>query len=418
MSESAVNFQARWFTKPEAWILLTAVLAFVLKFDLALLTFGTNDVAIFYKFGRLLSEHGLQWIYLNNQYFNHPPLVGYYVRAIYDTAGAPPWEQGDISFPFLVRLPGIISDFVVVLIFLRLRKLWSLPTWSLIALALSPVSLMVSGFHGNTDPVMVMFLVVAAYMCVIKRPALCGIFLALSCQIKIVPLLLVPIFACFWFSNRKAGWFLGFFAAASGLLWLEPLLTVPGLLLRHVFLYGSYWGLWGITYWLRLSGHPAFATVDYVNLPAAETFVNGVLKLFIIAGVLVIAWRRRNVGARGLFESFAYAWIVFFIFSPGIAPQYMIWLVPFVLVLSPSLFGHLLWSSSLFLFFFYNILAHGLPWYSAISTVAPNTVWTQWSLWPWAVLIVGAILIWESARRDNPSFRLLSLEAVKSKEPD
>ena len=69
-------------------------------------------------------------------------------------------------------------------------------------------------------------------------------------------------------------------------------------------------------------------------------------------------------------------------------------------------------------FFFYNILAHGLPWYSAISTVAPNTVWTQWSLWPWAVLIVGAILIWESARRDNPSFRLLSLEAVKSKEPD
>ena len=320
MSESAVNFQARWFTKPEAWILLTAVLAFVLKFDLALLTFGTNDVAIFYKFGRLLSEHGLQWIYLNNQYFNHPPLVGYYVRAIYDTAGAPPWEQGDISFPFLVRLPGIISDFVVVLIFLRLRKLWSLPTWSLIALALSPVSLMVSGFHGNTDPVMVMFLVVAAYMCVIKRPALCGIFLALSCQIKIVPLLLVPIFACFWFSNRKAGWFLGFFAAASGLFWLEPLLTVPGLLLRHVFLYGSYWGLWGITYWLRLSGHPAFATVDYVNLPSAETFVNGVLKLFIIAGVLVIAWRRRNVGARGLFESFAYAWIVFFIFSPRHRP--------------------------------------------------------------------------------------------------
>ena len=179
-----MKFQARWFTKPEAWILLTAVLAFVLKFDLALLTFGTNDVAIFYKFGRLLSQHGLQWIYLNNQYFNHPPLVGYYVRAIYDTAGAPPWEQGDISFPFLVRLPGIISDFVVVLIFLRLRKLWSLPTWSLIALALSPVSLMVSGFHGNTDPVMVMFLVVAAYMCVIKRPALCGIFLALSCQLK------------------------------------------------------------------------------------------------------------------------------------------------------------------------------------------------------------------------------------------
>jgi len=64
-----------------------------------------------------------------------------------------------------------------------------------------------------------------------------------------------------------------------------------------------------------------------------------------------------------------------------------------------------------------NFRARCLPWYSAISTVAANTVWTQWSLWPWAVLILGAMLIWESARRDNPSFRLISLEAVKSKEP-
>ncbi len=416
MTESAVSPRARWWANPEVWILLAAVLAFVLKLALALRTFGTNDVAIFYKFGRLLSEHGLHWTYLNNQYFNHPPLVGYYIRAIYDLAGPPPWDQGEISFPFLLRLPGIVSDFVVVLLFLRLRKLWSLPAWSLIALALSPVSLMVTGFHGNTDPVMVMLLFVAAYMCVTSHPALCGMFLALSCQIKIIPLLLLPIFACFWFSNRKAGWFLGLLAATSGVLWLEPLLAVPGPLFKHVFSYGSYWGLWGITYWLRLTGHPEFGTVNYLNLPAAEIFVSGVLKLFVIACVLVIAWRRRNVGARGLFESLAYAWIVLFVFSPGIAPQYMIWLVPFVLVLSPSLFGHLLWSSSLFLFFFYNILAHGLPWDSAISTFQANTVWTQWSLWPWVVLIVGALLIWESARRDNPSLRLLSLEAVKGKE--
>jgi hypothetical protein len=417
MSESTVSPPARWFANPEAWILLAALLALVLKLALALRTFGTNDVAIFYKFGRLLSEHGLQWTYLNNKFFNHPPVVGYYIRAIYDLAGAPPWEQGVISFPFLLRLPGIASDFVVVLLFLRLRKLWSLPAWSLIALALSPVSLMVSGFHGNTDPVMVMFLFVAAYMCAMNRPAFCGMFLALSCQIKIIPLLLLPIFACFWFSHRKGGWFLGLFAAASGLLWLEPLLTVPGPLLKHVFSYGSFWGLWGITYWLRLTGQPEFATVNYVNLPAAETFVSGVLKLFVIACVLVIAWRRRNVGARGLFESLAYGWIVFFIFSPGVCAQYLVWLVPFVLVLSPSLFGHLLWSSSLFLFFFYNTLAHGLPWDSAISTFQANTVWTQWSVWPWVVLIAGAILIWESARRDNPSLRLLSLEAVKGKEP-
>ena len=57
---------------------------------------------------------------------------------------------------------------------------------------------MVSGFHGNTDPVMVMFLVLAAHMCLKERPILAGLFLALSCQIKIVPLLFVPIFFFFW----------------------------------------------------------------------------------------------------------------------------------------------------------------------------------------------------------------------------
>jgi len=65
---------------------------------------------------------------------------------------------------------------------------------------------MISGFHGNTDPVMVMFLFIASVMLFREKPALCGLFLALSCQIKIIPLLLFPIFFFFWLS-RGAGRF-------------------------------------------------------------------------------------------------------------------------------------------------------------------------------------------------------------------
>src|SRR5207244_8376913 len=81
-----------------------------------------------------------------------------------------------------------------------------IPTWALALFALSPVSLMVSGFHGNTDPVMVMLLVCAVWMCLRNRPVLAGLFFALSCQIKIVPLLFLPAFVFFWlFLNRSRG---------------------------------------------------------------------------------------------------------------------------------------------------------------------------------------------------------------------
>ena len=47
---------------------------------------------------------------------------------------------------------------------------------------------MVSGFHGNIDPIMVTFLFFAAVAVVKDRPVLCGVMYAVACNIKIVPL--------------------------------------------------------------------------------------------------------------------------------------------------------------------------------------------------------------------------------------
>jgi len=86
---------------------------------------------------------------------------------------------------------------------------------------------MISGFHGNTDPVMVMFLFIASVMLFREKPALCGLFLALSCQIKIIPLLLFPIFFFFWLSRGAVVSFLLPFALSSVVLWSEALLKFP-----------------------------------------------------------------------------------------------------------------------------------------------------------------------------------------------
>lgn len=395
-----------------ACILAAAAVALGLKLCLALNTIGTNDVQSFYWFGHSIATHGLEHTYRNVVAFNHPPLVGWYLHLIYHLDQSSTLRANGIRFPFLLRLPGILADAVVLLAFLKHRKELAIPTWALLAFALSPVSIMVSGFHGNTDPVMVMFLVLAAFACFSPSPLLCGLFLALACQIKVIPLLLVPIFLGFWMVRRRLLCFLLPFALTSFSFWGYALLNFPLVLIKNVFSYGSIWGIWGITYWLRLSGWKEFGAVTYYDFPLAEAVVGTALKVVIILAVLLIAWRRRFGDARQLFVSIGCAWIIFFVFSPGVGAQYLVWLAPFVLLLSRVLFGYLLITSSLFLFFFYNVITLGLPWDFGVSTAELNTVWTPWGVWPWAVLITGMVLLWKRSRVANPSLRLLSLKRI------
>jgi hypothetical protein len=404
------------------WIIGAALVGLFLKLVIAYNTFGTNDVITFYSFARSLSVHGLEWTYRNGvewlppgPIFNHPPLTADFLRWIDQVARQESFRAYGITFPFLLRLPGIIADLVVVLIVLRI---WTTetrlcpPFWALMLFALSPVSLMVSGFHGNTDPVMVMLLLSASLMCVRNRPLLCGLFFALSCQVKIIPLLFFPIFFFFWFHRRAAVPFLLTFGLSSVMLWWEPLTKFPVLFAKNVLSYGSYWGIWGITYWLRLTDLPAFSWVGIHHFSTAQVAVMTALKALIVAMIFVIAWRRRSLNGRALIDSLTYGWIVFFVFSPGVCAQYMVWLAPFILILSPNLYGWLTATSSLFLFFFYNVIAKGLPWYLGISTNKLNTVWTPWSLWPWATLVLGMVFLWRKAVSSDPALRLFSLRTL------
>ena len=415
---------ARAAIRPAFWITALALAAAALKIAIALNTFGTNDVAAFYMFARSLADHGLEWTYRNGvvwfsgfPVFNHPPLIAYYLELIGHLSHQEICRSYGLTFPFLLRLPGIVADFIIVLVLVRLSKTNlqpRIPTWALALFAVSPVSVMVSGFHGNTDPVMVMFLVLAAYMCLRERPVLCGIFFALSCQIKVIPLLLLPILFFFWLARRAALRFTIPFLLLCVTMWVQPLLKFPSLFLKNVLGYGSYWGTWGITYWLRLTQWPQFNGAVAFNLPWAPAAIVFSLKVGIIAAVLMIAWRRRYLPGRAVIDSIAYAWIIFFIFAPGIAVQYMVWLAPFVLILSPTLYAWLVASSSIFLFFFYNTIAGGLPWHIAISRNNLNLVWAPWSLWPWMTLIFGMILLWKKAAAIDPSLRLFSFQTLRA----
>lgn len=400
-------------------VLCLALVALFLKLALAYDTVGTNDGVFFYGSAQLISKNGLTWLYQNSIYFNHPPLTGYYLRAIY-LLTEQSWSRDlGIHFLFLLRLPGIIADFIVVLVLLQMSKPeygLRLPTWAVALFALSPVSVMISGFHGNTDSVMVMFLVCAAFMCLRQRPVLCGLLFAMSCQIKIIPLLFFPALVFFWLARDKAFRFILSSGLLSLTLWAEPLLKCPGWFVKNVFSYGSYWGIWGVTYVLRLTSLDCFNRVSFFGMTAAQNAVVIALKGAIILAAVMIAWRRRHLPGPALLSSLAYIWIVFFVFAPGVCAQYLVWLAPFVLLLSPVLYSSLLASSSIFLFIFYTVTSRGFPWMVSVSMDEVREQWAPWSLLPWVVLGVGLIAISRKAA-EMPPFRLFSFESCARTTP-
>jgi uncharacterized membrane protein len=396
-------------------IVAFALIAMALKLAIAYNTIGTNDAVFFYGFAKVLSEHGLEWTYQHSRYFNHPPLTAYYLRGIYALTEQRWCQDIGIHFPFLLRLPGIIADFLVVLVLLRISKFEvRIPTWALALFALSPVSLMVSGFHGNTDPVMVLLLVCAVWMCLRNRSILAGLFFALSCQIKIVPLLFLPAFFFFWLSQDKWRGFVISGAITTSLLWLEPLMNFPTLFAKNVLAYGSYWGIWGITYLFRLTGLHDFSRLSFFDLEPIQNIIVTILKVIIVAVALWIAWQNRHARGQAFVESLARTWLVFFVFAPGVCPQYLIWLAPFILILSPTLYSCILVSSSVFLFAFYNITSGGLPWSVALAMDESKQHWTAWSLLPWLVVTAGSIVLWRKTADGKLDLRLFKFVKLRA----
>ncbi|MEO8352735.1 MAG: hypothetical protein ABI680_13450 [Chthoniobacteraceae bacterium] len=379
---------------PARKLVLFAVVTGTLgKLLLAATTHGTNDVDTFYNFGRFIADQGLAALYRADPLFNHLPLTGLFCALAMQLP----------AFWFVIRLPGILADIFTALALLRIHeRTGKPPRWVLVLFALSPLNLMVSGFHGNIDPVLVLALVLAAEACLNERAAACGVWLALAVNLKVIALLVAPALAFVWW---RRGAFRSFALPACALAlagWAYPLLTVPREFIGHVLAYGSNWGSWGVTLLLRWFGGPDWSGMGYDQLTPAQIAVSRVLKLAIVASSLVIAWTRRDRRGTEIFTTLSLVWLVFFVAAPGVGPQYLVWIAPFLAVSTPR--GYLLttMTSAIFAFVFYHVVSQG-RWFFANSTGDLVARWEAWSLLPW-LCFAGLLVFWKTLRsREAPA---------------
>jgi hypothetical protein len=384
--------------KPEVLILVLALLAMAAKLYCAFTTIGSADVYYFYKFGQVIADQGVVKIY-ENPIFNHPPLLGTYLGYAYEWAGA----KKEL-FAAYVRLPGIVADLGVVLALLWVRrKTGRPPWWALGLLAVSPVSFMVSGYHGNFDPLIALGVTLAVAACVAEQPMLCGVFLGLTCQVKIIPVLMGPAFFFFWLHRGRARPFAIGAICFTLAGWLVPLCTVPNLFLHRVIAYGSIWGWWGFPYLIGMMGGPKLH-VSLTDAPTpAESAFGLMFKALIVAVVITLAWRRRAATPVGVFSTLAISWAVFLVFAPGFGVQYLVWIAPFLLVHSERWFAIYTAAASIALFIFYTAISKGLPWNQGFYVGPTLDQWRPWLLLPWGALIaflVASIRGWVVTKPD------------------
>jgi hypothetical protein len=350
---------------PRRWkvaILSAAILAFLCKILLALNTYGTNDVYAWERFAHWSALFG-SGLYGIDPAFNHPPAMIHALSAMTWLAKAT-----GIFFPFWLRLPAIVADsaslWIVSRIFAR-RLNEPAIRWALLLLAISPTLILVSGFHGNTDPVVMFFLLLSVWLTQdgigkgdMTDWASGAAFGAAMC-IKVLPIIVLPVLFFCRPGLRRRAIFL-FAAAAVTVICGSPyLFRNPVEIFAQVIGYRSIYGHWGLS-WLawhlpffRDSWHDAFQNYGgYV-----------VLIVIAVAAFLV----NRSQRGPAVYAQTGAALFFFLAASNGFGVQYLAWLVPWTVGVGIIAVAFFTAASGAFLFLVYNWWSGGFPWYLADS---------------------------------------------------
>src|SRR5260370_4767813 len=141
----------------KALLITAATAAFLIKVCLAFFTIGTNDMVTFESMIVKLQTRGTVVLYAEGTdvtitgekigmiQMNHPPFSLNLLTAWGAMEKVTRWPVR-----FWMRLTCALADLLTVWLLWRL----GLDFWAIFVLAISPGTIMVSGFHGNTDPIM------------------------------------------------------------------------------------------------------------------------------------------------------------------------------------------------------------------------------------------------------------------------
>ncbi len=304
----------------------TIIIALLLRIFIAFFYGGTGDTGAFCHAGDLVLEG--KHVYSNpNVFFSGPPFA-LHVTAEMNRIG----DRFGLPCEGMWKMPSILADIgIISLIFLIARTRLHKSVHEAVAMsrwyAYNPISLFVSAYHGQQESFWLFGILLSWYFIASKRRMLFTVVpAALAVAYKLPALMFIPLLMNeFPTWNKKL-----VFGLSVGLLFvaslLPELITETRSLIRQSFLYSSTPNVWGFpriaSIWISvLSLDPEFLTV-------VASALKRILLIAIPVSILWSYFKKRPF----LDSSFSLV-IIFLVLAPGFGIQYLIWPLPFMILL-------------------------------------------------------------------------------------
>jgi len=297
----------------------------------------------------LLSDQGF-YPYIH-YWMEYPPLLSWLPVAAYRLSHLfpiwnHPWLWYNLSMGALM-LPFQIGN--LVLVYLISLKVYDRSVALRCAVFYACLFVPLFTWLGWFDGFPLFFLLLGLYLIMIRRPVLAGLVTGIGFMTKLMPILLVPVGWQVFQPFRRRSWF---YIGAT--LVTIVAIALPFLLIRADLFWASFVNMftrpsWE-TVWALLDGYfagGAVAPLDQrfdpsaASLGAQSSTLPWLLITVVFALVYLVVYTRRIQwqDSKHILAFTGLSVNLFFLYSKGFSPQFLVYLLPFVVLLLPSLKG-------------------------------------------------------------------------------
>jgi uncharacterized membrane protein len=275
--------------------------------------------------------------------------------------------------------------------------------WTALLVAFSPALILSAFINWDLIAMGLMMMALAAWAA--RRPVLAGVLLGLAVATKFYPVVVLwPLFLlCLRAGRMRAFWVTTGSAAVAWLVVNLPVAIIAPRGWETFYSFSSGRGAdWGCIYFFFQYLH--WPVVGTYSVPALNLISGGAFAVACGAiGILALAAPRRPRLAQLIFLTTA----AFLLTNKVWSPQYVVWLVPLVVLARPKIVGYLIWQVAE-VGYFYAIWAYlitvieGDHYPGAISS---GLYFTAVVARFGTVLLLSGLVVWEALRPERDVVR-------------